>query len=404
MKLSSLRLLFWVFALVGIAAPIARAQGTALDLTLDALVRPTSGLVGLTPAGALVRSDNNGVSFSTVRAADTPRGLFALAASGSTVIAMGDSGWFVRSTDNGVTYGTFAPSITPAFVGAINSLAFADGKWVAVGYKGSVVTAITSPSGTTGTWTTGTIASTSGALRGVTWTGARWVAVGGNGSASGYVFTSTDGSTWTKLANTAFPSNPLAPGSLNAVASDGSGKVLAVGYAGTMLYSTDGGLTYTEVSAGVVSEDLRSVLFRTGTQWVAGGDSSVLVTFNAALDPGVQANITQAPIEGSSPINALVANTQPGEYLYASEATPPVLEIGPISLSVAIVSNQLELTLVGGTNTISYHTETTTNLITWSPVSGSTQTYNGVDPVVWTYALPAPGAKVFYRAKSGVAP
>lgn len=420
MKLSFLRPLIWICALAGLAAQQTHAQGTVISTALDVMARPASGLVGLTTTGALVRSTDNGASFTTVVAANAlvgsptsityPRGPFALAASGSTVIAMGDSGWFVRSTDNGLTYTTFAPSVTPAFVGAINALAFADGKWVGVGYKGSVVTTVTSPTGIAGTWSASTIANAPGGqLRGVTWTGARWVAVGGNGGAVGYVFTSTDGANWTKIANTAFPSS-LAPGSLNAVASDGAGKVLAVGYAGTMLYSTDGGLTYSDVGGfstygvNVVSEDLRSVLFRSGTQWVVGGDAAALLHFDSSLAAGQQTTSLYDPV-GTTPITALIADTVAGNYLFSSSYTPPgVVNIGPISLSIDTVSNQLQLTLVGATNTVSYYTESSSDLVTWTPVGGSTRTFNGVDPVVWTYALPGPGGRIFYRAKSGLTP
>jgi photosystem II stability/assembly factor-like uncharacterized protein len=391
-----------------LAAQQTHAQGTVITSALDAFARPTSGLVGLGTDGALLRSTNNGTSFTSIRSADSPRGLYAVAASGSTVIAMGDAGWFVRSTDNGQSYATFGSSVTPAFVGSVNAVSFANNQWVAVGKNGTLVTALGSGNGTT--WAAATISGTSlersGVLRGLTWTGARWVAVGGNGaSTNGFIFTSNTGTTWTRLANAAFPS-AAAPASLNAVASDGAGNVLAVGKAGTMLYSSDGGLTYTDAANGIVSEDLYSVLFRSGTKWVAGGDSAVLVDFDSSLASGSQATIPYEPVPGARRITALIADTVAGNYLYSSSYTPPppVITPGPISLSIETVSNQLRLTLVGATNTVSYYTESSVDLITWTPVGGSTRTFNGVDPLVWTYALPAPGGRVFYRAKSGSTP
>jgi hypothetical protein len=402
MNRSLIRLVLWICALAGATVQQSYAQGTVVGAALDAMARPTTGLVGLTTTGALARSTDNGVNFTTVRAADAPRGLFAVAASGGTVIAMGDSGWFVRSTDNGATYGTFAPSVTPAFVGAINALAFANGKWVAVGYKNSVAALVTSATGLSGSWSAVTITGApSGALRGIAWTGARWVSVGG-GASAGYVFTSTDAVTWTKLANSAYPGG-VAPATLNAVASDGAGKVLAVGKAGTMLYSSDGGLTYIDAADSIVSEDLRSVLFRTGTQWVVGGDSAALVNYDATL-LGAGASLSYDPVPGSRSITAIVAGTTAGQYLYSSDYSSSAPTPGPISLLVGTVSNQLQLTLVGGVSGVSYYTETTADLVTWTPVSGSTLTSNGVSALTWTYALPGAGARVFYRAKSGSTP
>ncbi len=398
-----LRFLLWVIALVGIAAPQVHAQGTVISTALDAFARPTTGLVGLTTSGALVRSTDNGANFTSIRSADSPRGLFAVAASGSTVIAMGDAGWIVRSTDNGQTYGTFGSSSSPAFVGSINAVAFANNQWVAVGKNGTSVTALSSANGTTWATATFTGGAPTGVLRGLTWTGARWIAVGGNGGLiNGFVLTSTNGTSWTRLANSAFPFS-AAPASLNAVASDGAGKVLIVGKAGTMLYSSDGGLTYTDAADLIVSEDLYSVLFRSGTKWIAGGDTAVLVDFDSSLAPGSQATSPYPPEPGARRISAIIADTVAGQYLYSSSYAPPVAS-GPISLNIGIVSNQLELTLVGSVSGASYFTETTVDLISWSAVSGSTRTFNGVDAVVWTYPLPAAGARVFYRAKVGTTP
>jgi len=283
MNLSLLRFAFVALAALGLSARPAMAQATLLNTDLDALVRSGPALVGVSTTGAIVRSTNTTApyTFTQVRATDSPRKVFALASSGNSVVAMGDAGHYAISTNAGLTFSTFNASVSPAFVGTINAVAFASSRWVAVGKRGNNIVGLTSTNGTTWAYAT-SMPSTPGELRALAWTGSRWVAVGGSTSAAGFALTSTDGATWTQLANSAYPFN-LAPARLNAVATDGAGRVLAVGDAGTMLFSSNNGTTFTDAADNIVSEDLQSALFISGTQWVAGGNSAALVNYNASL-------------------------------------------------------------------------------------------------------------------------
>ncbi|MCX6936722.1 MAG: sialidase family protein [Verrucomicrobia bacterium] len=362
MKSFTFRLLFWVGAFIGLLGPAA-AQGTALGASLTALAKPTTGVVGLAPDGALVRSTDNGATFGTVRPADSPKALYAVAASGSTVIAMGDAGYFVRSTDNGATYSTLGSPSSPTIVGAVNSVGYGNGKWVAVGRNSGSTHALYSIDGGA-TWSTATISSpSSGEFKSVAWSGAPanvWVAVGGPVTTpammgvgfTGLYYTSNDGIVWSGPTTT--------NASLNAIASDGAGKLLAVGEAGTVWYSTATPPAFSEVGNGIVSETLGAVVYLSGTNWAATGDDGVQVNF-----------------DGSS------------------------TALRTIGLTVATASSQLQINLTGGFPGLQYHLETTTTLASWTTVSGSTQSYTGGAAPTWTAALPAAGAKVFYRAKLG---
>jgi hypothetical protein len=398
MKIFFARLLVALGFALGLIAHAA-AQGVALDTPLEALVRSDSALVGLNASGALLRSTDNGVNFPAVRAADSPRALYALAASGGTVIAMGDAGNFVRSTDGGAAYNVLGSSLSPAFVGDIRALAYGNSRWVAVGKNGTQITAIYSTDGLV--WSlAASLPARAGALSGVSWTGSKWVAVGGNGS-TGFYLTSVDGSTWTAPVATAYP--------LNAVASDGAGKLLLAGDAGTLLYSADHAASFTEVGGGaegvgnLVSENLRSALFLPGTspaRWVASGDSGALLTFDLGVSATVAA-LTHTPAAATAglSLSALAPGGTTGAYYFAYPSSH-----GAISLRITSDAGQLVITLAGARPGVSYHLETSTTLTSWSVVSGSTLTYEGASDLVWTKPQPSAGARVFYRVKSGPIP
>lgn len=374
------------------AGPALPAQNVALNQPLAALARPTTGLVGLTPAGALLRSTDNGVTFPSVRVADSPRALYAVAASGSTVVAMGDAAYFVRSTDNGATWSALASALTPAHGGPINGIAGNGSSWVAVGQRSGSVSALRSVNGGAA-WSSVTVPVAAGALHGVAWTGSRWVAVGGDGI-FGFIYTSTDGTAWTRLAGADYP--------LYAVASNGAGKVVAVGDAGTVLYASDGGATATSfVSSGgdLVSEALRSVAFVSGDNWIAGGDNLALVSFSSAtLTPAV----VSAPSTTSTASYLAVASTGSGYYYAPSESIATLEPQGPISLQVAVVGGQLRLTLVGAQTGYAYHIQSSSTLASWSAVAGSGVTQAAGAPApTWTYPLPASGERMFYRVAVG---
>ena len=353
----TLRLLFWVGAFIGLVASAA-AQGTALGPSLYRIAYPTSGVVTLSPAGALVRTDGTGV-----RAADSPKALYAVAAAGTTVIAMGDGGYFVRSTDNGITYTTLGTPSSPTIVGAVNAVAYGNGKWVAVGRKEGSTHALYSTDGGAN-WSAATISvPSSGEFKSVAWSGAPanvWVAVGGPVTTpammgigfTGFYYTSTDGIVWSSPITTT--------ASLNAIASDGAGKLLAVGEAGTVWYSTATTPAFSEVGNGIISETLGAVVYLSGSNWAATGDDGVQISF-----------------DGSS------------------------AALRTIGLTVATASNQLQINLTGAFPGLQYYLETSTTLASWTTVSGSTKNYTGGAAPSWTAALPAAGAKVFYRAKLG---
>lgn len=372
----------------------ARAQNINLDPGIASLAQATGALVALSPDGALSRSTNNGVDFIAIRAADEPRALLALAASGSTVVAFGDSSSFVRSTNSGLTYTELAPAVG-SFVGEIQGIAAHSTTWIAVGRGGGAVAILRSTNDGT-SWSSSSAPAINGVLNDVAWTGSRWLAVGTD-ALGGVILTSPDGVSWTTLAAIPFDG-------LNAIASDGAGKVLIVGDAGTILYATDGGATAGSFIASddnATSEDLRAVAFLSGDNWIIGGDSSTLVSFN-----GTTASLIGGPLAGNgAPITALLWTGSGANYYVSSpsEITPPA-EHGPISLQISLVAGQLQLTLVGAETGNSYHIESSATLASFAAVAASTQAYSGGPAPTWSFPVPGAGGRIFYRAVIGTEP
>ena len=386
-------LLAGVFSLLCAVVP-AHAQNTTLPPGSAALARTPAALVALSTEGALSRSADNGVTFSPIRAADSPRALYTLAASANTVVAIGDGSTFVRSVDSGFTYNTLTRAVTTTVIsatGAIHGLNANGTTWVAVGKANasSIAILLSTTDGATWTGATTVPAVTNGQLRGVAWTGSRWLAVG-KSTSGGFILTSTDGNTWTSLTTTF--------DGLNAIATNGAGKVLIVGDVGTVLYATDGGATagsFTSVGDNVVSEDLQAVAFLSGDNWIIGGNSSVLVSFN-----GTATGLVRDVVPGTgAPVTALLS-TGSGANYYVSDPIPH----GPISLQIALVSGQLQLTLVGAETGNTYHIESSATLAAFLAVNGSNRVFSGGPAPSWTFPAPTAGQRIFYRAKLGLAP
>jgi len=394
MKIKFTWLLAGLVACCSAVAP-AIAQATSLQSGLSVLVRTSTGLVALSNQGALLRSTNNGVNFTSIRAADSPRALFTVSASGTTVIAIGDSGNYVRSTNSGASYSaSLVAAITPAFAGEIRSIAANGTTWVAVGYRGTSWAVIRSTDDGV-TWAVATsVPTTSGKLNGVTWNGTRWVAVGET-SLGGLILTSTDGNTWTQLTTTI--------DALYAVASDGAGKVLIGGELGSLYYATDAAATagsFTSVGNNLVSDSIRAVAFLSGSSWVAGGDSAVRLTFNGTTSTPTLASGPDTN-SGGAPLTAFAWTGTNADHYFSPPPSVTPTPHGPISLTITQSVGQLHLTLVGAESGNSYYLESTINLSTWATVVGSPQNYTGGAAPTWTYSLPGAGGRIFYRAKSG---
>jgi hypothetical protein len=182
----------------------------------------------------------------------------SIATNNSTIyVAVGLSGTLVSSTDSGVTWATRTSGFS---TNAINSVAFGNGIFVAVGAAGTITT---STDGVT--WTARTSNVSTNELFYVAYLNSNFVAVGNGGNAgTGGITTSTDGITWTKR-NTPAGS----PATFYGV-DFGNGYYLAVGDPATVsgCHSTNLS-TWTNVDASLTA-DGRYVVYTSDDKWVVG--------------------------------------------------------------------------------------------------------------------------------------
>lgn len=177
-----------------------------------------------------------------------------------TLIAVGDSGTIISS----------AIGMTDAWVDATNAtypalsgITWGGDRFLIVGAGGTVLTGTTPNS-----WTLETTPVTTD-LEDVAWTGSEYIAVGKFGTV---LTTDTgDGSSWIKKdlgdASTQF--------TLNAVASNGAQTVVAVGTAGTIITSADGGSTWSSITP-VTNNHLNDITWDGNQFGVVGANDTIL--------------------------------------------------------------------------------------------------------------------------------
>ena len=228
--------------------------GTATDPDGDALTYYFDfGLPGLIADGSsVVKSfDFGGTYHCTFRVFDGKGGLTTL----THAITVSDPARQFTQRTSGTTEN-------------LNAITTNGNLAVAVGGSGGVIR--TSPDGVT--WTTRTVASSTNiTFRGAAWDGSKFIIVGSDYNFAfpdgwqGVIYTSTDGSTWTRR----FGGGTQRNNDLEAVAAGGGGMV-AVGNNGTVLQSTDG-LTWSPVTvAALSSTSIKGVAFGSGTFVLTG--------------------------------------------------------------------------------------------------------------------------------------
>ena len=383
------------------SASLLHAQ--VVESNLSALTAATSGLVGIaSPSGDLVRSTDAGANFDVTRAASlTP--LVNLTASGDTVVAVGDAGFVVRSTNGGAAWATAS---SPAFTGELRDVVANGTSWVTVGSaNGNLVALFSADAGQS--WSFANVPSLSGTLQGVAFdvgTG-RWSAVGSDGIFGARILTSTDGQTWTTVAP------PVGASALTDVAGDGAGNLLAVGEAGTLLVSSDGGVNFgLAADSGIVSENLNVVVYSSTSGWVAGGVDLVQVSYTS----GGGATLTQAPVPGAGDITALAVDGA-GQVITAGELAgfqsitfAPLadqsLSVGTVALSATASSGlAVAFELISGPATLEGNvlSLTGTGTVTVRAVQEGDSSYGPAAPVERSFAVVLESATV---SLSGLSP
>jgi hypothetical protein len=142
----------------------------------------------------------------------------------------------------------------------LSSVAYGNGRWVAAGSRSK---AFWSDDGKTWTAIENTTLG-SASINSVAWGNNRWVMVTGSGTGAW----SADGKTWTTIGNTTFRSDNSYT-SISSVAY-GKGRWVIAGGSGTGAYSDNNGITWTSVTFNSQDNAISSVAYGKG-RWVAGG-------------------------------------------------------------------------------------------------------------------------------------
>lgn len=190
--------------------------------------------------------------------------LYAIASWGSRVVVGGDEG-LIYSADASVAPQVWTLSEVPPLLGSIRGIATRPDQdtWLAVSEDQILRSAGNNASGWSVVYEDDFDFY---GFRSLVWVGGDiWAAVGESG-----IWRSVDvGLSWEKL--------PVS-GSFTAVASDGTGNVLAVGEMGTLVRSTDTGATFTALTGN--GTDYRSVAATGANTWVIGGVERTLLVLD----------------------------------------------------------------------------------------------------------------------------
>ncbi|KQP47701.1 hypothetical protein ASF44_23870 [Pseudorhodoferax sp. Leaf274] len=291
------------------------ASGTTQDINSIHFGSATAGALGLTQGGVRMTFDG-GTSWAA--AALSPSGVTVHAVrfgANGQAVAVGELGSIFRSADNGQGWSTVSPGGN--FGQSLMGVAFATPTHgVAVGIGGHLLRSTdaglnwtATASGTTEQLnavgffdtTTGVAMGANGTIVRTADAGASWSAVssgtpntfqafapvtgttGVASSTSGLWRTTDAGASWTPAAGAAFSARSLAFSALTG---------LAVGDAGEVRRSTDGGQLWTAVSSGT-TESIRAVTFVTPSRVVAVGTNGIVLRSD---DAGATWQVDRFPV------------------------------------------------------------------------------------------------------------
>ena len=385
-----------IFASVFCSVAAKGQSSTLLPINdnFRALTQNDTRIFGLDFAGTIWSSDNGGTSFSQRYVIDEELNdtYYTIAALGDTVLTAGTDALMARSGDNGNSWN---PSINADFVqGDVKAIAgraaltSVDNQWVAVGNDGSQGVLFTSQNDGIDwmRYDSGTNFSDLD-FSGAVWTGSAWLVCGlksqiatGATNYPGVIYRSLDASTWTLIGDS-FP----AP--LRAMATDGEGRVLAVGERGLILRSTDHGLTFEQIDQSSISEDLSAVVATGANKFTIGGDGKSVFESDAGV-----VSVIRPPASGATPVEALLLVG--GDVLLGGEFLSSQ-RIVPFDLGVEAIGGGYRLTVDQALSGKVYTLETSTTLQSWDPVPSSDK---AGDDGLLQWVLPSDGTRRFWRA------
>jgi hypothetical protein len=330
------------------------------------------------PSETMWYSVNNGVNWTSMRNPTITTSCNGIMTNGSIWVAGGSGTNTLSYSRNGTNWIGLGTSIIATSATAIgwngkrfvavgssnstNNVAYSDDgvNWTSVGFVNSTTGWACVAGNSSGTWVIGGKISTNNTLAystnngvswttlvaggalpsavlGLLWTGTKFIAVG---FGSSQIYSSTNGSTWTSVANI---TNFLY---CNCIATNGN-IIVAGGQTGTrtLAYSSDGGTTWISVLPLLLSSSCLSICW-TGTEFIAVGSVGVGTSVATSVDgitwvsrglpfTSLYGGIAVMAGSGITPNNSLQLTT-PNTKL--DIVSPNYSNIGYTNFSVSIIS------------------------------------------------------------------
>lgn len=384
-KIGTLNIFGWMLAVSGL---MSQSTISSLNDDLKSIVESNGSLVALGIDNNLYTSDDDGASFSESLPDSTAGGdiYYQLGAVGSTVIGVGVDGLILRSADSGATW---ADVSVESFFGSLFAVAGRtdgsnDNVWVAVGDDGFTDSVVYTSSDDGITWSESAIIANS-SLSDILWTGSAWVAVGRDDFDAGVVYRSTDdGDTWTASTLTG---DGIAP--LKALAINGDGDILAVGELGTIIRSTDDGVNFSLIAAGLASQDLLAVAATSGGEFYIGGADKIILEVN-----GVTGSTVIPPANGGAQIEEIIVIN--GEPFVVGEFSSEPAESFDLTIT-ATSATTFDLDLSDSSSGKTYFLQSNTDLTEeWTTLNDSGLSGTG-SALSWSVSIA--GDKRFWRVQ-----
>lgn len=261
---------------------------------------------------SVVATSGDGIHWSLHTNADSLDNFYAVATDGKgTFVAVGDNGDTLRSTDNGTTW-----TLGSSGAGTLYAISYINSQFVAVGYGGSVVYSTDGSS-----WNSANYSDDGSVLSGITYGNGTYVMVGEDGNYNSLYLTRTSlaSGSW------AVPSSPppqVEPASFQLTVNYGNGVFLSFyndGYLNGYLFTSTNGQTWTQqvelANTNVYSPEIYGGIFANGSFRLVGlYDYLITATAVLAQPPGITSANTASATYGSAFSYTITASNSPTSF------------------------------------------------------------------------------------------
>jgi hypothetical protein len=353
-----------------------------------------------------IRTSTNTTAWTTVTSNFGATNIFSRIFSigyGNGLWVAGGSYGSMRTSTNTTTWTTVNPNFNTTQGSSAIGVAYGNGVWIAVARRDPYPATQSSEwriSTNGSTWTAVTTSWPAGRSRypwALAYGNGRWVAVGGYGD----IITSTNGSTWTNPTSN-FPNAYI--GTISSIAY-GNNLWIAGGYNGQMRTSTDA-TTWTTVTSNFGSTIISCIAYANGT-WVAGTyDGQMRTSTNGSTWTTVNSNFGNTQMKSIAYGNGLWVAAGFGGKIFTSDNPSDSYQFNkfiksPDEQKAAFVNNSGQILNWNGTGWDEINTGISDNFVNGSVsnsgvynIVGQNAVYNSTDLTTWTTTTSLPASAI----------